>query len=339
MMKAYLLAIALWTSALSVVALADGDPKIQFDRTVWDFGKTSRVESVSGTFKFKNVGDGLLRILEPIPSCNCTVASLKPDTLRPGETGELSFVLNLGLSKANLEEHITIHSNDPRTTEVVLTLKVDYTPLYDITPTTLAPNIPEGGKETNQIITITRTDRKPPRVLKLHPSKPWITANREPGGGDDDTAVRFRVAIQPDGPPRRFVEYIHVYTAEETNGPTAAILVFGRVIEELSLSPEALSWSITDPAKTNPERAEALLTRRVTIRSGNGRAFELKNPEITLKGIKVTLVSKESGKAYELVAKLNEVPEQTMSGYVSFETSVPTQRKIEVPMIVTVPKR
>jgi hypothetical protein len=74
----------------------------------------------------------------------------------------------------------------------------------------------------------------------------------------------------------------------------------------------------------------------VTIRSVTGQAFELKNPQSSIAGIHVELVPKESGKVYELVAKLDQPPGQTVSGSVTFETSVPAQPRIEVPVIVNV---
>ena len=98
-MKKTLFAATLWTGAWCIAALAEGAPKIQFDQTVYDFGKTSQVATVSGVFKFKNAGDGILKVEPPKPSCGCTVAELKPDTLQPGETGELAFTLHLGLSR------------------------------------------------------------------------------------------------------------------------------------------------------------------------------------------------------------------------------------------------
>ena len=122
----------------SSAALAAGTPKIQFDQTVYDVGKTSQVESVSGTFKFKNAGDAVLKLEQPKPSCGCTVATLKSDTVNPGENGEIGFTLNLGRYKAHLEKHITVTSNDPQTPHVELTVKADYTPLYDVAPATSA---------------------------------------------------------------------------------------------------------------------------------------------------------------------------------------------------------
>lgn len=326
----------MWLGALCVAAQAEGVPKIQFDQTLYDFGKISQVASVSGVFKFKNVGDAILKLEPPKPSCGCTVAELKPDTLPPGATGELPFTLNLGLYRATMEKHIAVRSNDPQTPEVSLTIKVDYTPLYELNPATLAPNLAFGVNDTSQSTTLTRTDGKPLRIARLDTSKPWITATVEPGGKAEESVAHIRVAIQRDGPPRRFNEYVHVYSAEQTNTPVSSIYVYGQVMGEVSLSPEALYWSITDAAKTTTERPEALITRRVTIRSANGRAFELKNPRSTIKGIKVELVPKEAGKVYELIARLDDMPPSTVSGNVSFETSVAAQSRIEVPVIVNV---
>jgi hypothetical protein len=335
-MKRALFTATMWTGAWCIAALAEGAPKIQFDQTVYDFGKTSVVATVSGVFKFKNIGDSILKVEPPKPSCGCTIAELKPDTLAPGTTGELPFTLSLGLYRTTLEKHIAVRSNDPQTPEVSLTIKADYTPLYDINPMILSPNLAFGVNDTDQFTTITRTDGKPLCIQRLDASKPWITAKVEPGAKADDATGRIRVTIRRDGPPRRFNEFVQIYTVEQTNAPVSSIYVYGQIIGEVSLSPEALYWSIPETTNAPAERPEALVLRRVAIRSADGKAIELKNPQSSIKGIKVELVPKEAGKVYELVARLDEVPASTVSGNVSFETSVAAQSRIEVPVIVNV---
>jgi len=334
--KTTLLTAAFLTGALCLDALAAGAPKIQFDQLVYDFGKTSQVETVSGTFKYKNTGDDILKLEPPKLSCGCTTAGLKPDTLKPGETGELAFTLSLGRARANMEKHISVMSNDPKTPVVSLAIKVDYTPLYDLTPMALALNLAFGVNETGQVATITRTDGKPLRIQRLDASKSWITARVEPEGAADASTARIRIAIQRDGVPRRFNEYVHIYAAGQTNSPVSSIYLYGQFMGEVSLSPEALYWSVTGTTPTTAAPPEGQLVRRVTIRSANGEAFEIKNPKSTIPGIQVELTPKDSGKVYELVAKLNDMPDKTVSGNVSFETSVPTQPRMEVPVIVNV---
>jgi hypothetical protein len=317
-------------------AIAEGAPKIQFEKTVYDFGKTSVVESVTGKFIFKNVGDAVLKVEQPQPTCGCTVATISPNSLNPGESGELPFTLNLGRYTAKLEKRITVRSNDPQTPETILTVKAEYTPLYEVTPTSLAPNLRLGGKDTNLIVTVRRTDGKPVRLANVVASKPWITSQIEPSSNTNDSIAKIRLHVAPDGPPRRFAEHIQIYTDDKTNMPASTVWVQGQLRGDLTLSPEVLYWNITDPEKAKAEHPDAMVTRRVTIRSTSGKDFEVKNPQSTIKGLQFEVVPKEPGKVYELVAKVNEVPERSISGNVSFETSLPTEPKLVLPFTIGV---
>jgi hypothetical protein len=328
--------LALWLGALCLAAQAQGTPKIQFDETTFDFGKTSQVETVSGVFKFKNTGDAILKLDAPKPSCGCTVANLKSDTLAPGETGELPFTLSLGQYRGTLEKHITVHSNDPLTPETALTIKVDFIPLYELNPFTLSPSLAFGTNAIEQSASITRTDGKPLHIVRLDSSKPWIKATIEPGLPPDATNATIRVAITRDGPPRRFNEYVQIYSADQTNAPASSLYIYGAVMGEVAVNPEALYWSIPEATNAPTDRPESLVLRRVTISSADGKAIELKNPQSTIKGLKVELVPQEAGKGYVLLARLDDLPTTTISGSVSFETSVAAQPRIEVPVIVNV---
>jgi len=326
-----------WLGAICLTARADGIPQLQFDQTTYDFGKTSQVTTVSGIFKIMNTGDGVLKIQPPKPSCGCTAAEVKPDTLAPGASGILPFTLNLGFYRGSLEKHITVKSNDPKTPEVSLTIKVDYTPLYELTPLTLSPHLAFGMNETNAFTTLARTDGKPLQITRLETSQPWIKAELVPGEKpNDNTTARIRVSVDRDGSPRRFNEYVHIYSAGQSNSPVSSIYIYGEIAGEVSLMPEALYWSITDATKTAAERPESLLTQHVSIRSASGQPLELKNPQSTVKGVEVKLVPKGDGTDYDLVARLDDVPTSTISGNVSFETSAAGQPRIELPVIVNV---
>src|SRR3954468_17321379 len=118
-MKRGLLVAAVWLGLVSGLMAAEeaakdapkpatGKPKIKFDQTTYDFGKTSQVERVTGTFTFQNVGDADLKMGKPSTSCGCTVAGVKPEVLKPGEKGELTFTLNLARNRATLQKNITV---------------------------------------------------------------------------------------------------------------------------------------------------------------------------------------------------------------------------------------
>jgi hypothetical protein len=104
-----ILAGALWIATRCLSAEAEGKPKIQFDQTLYDFGKTSQVSAVSGVFKFRNTGDGILKVEPPKPSCGCTIAELKPDTLPPGATGELRFTIDPYMAYRKVDDLYVMH--------------------------------------------------------------------------------------------------------------------------------------------------------------------------------------------------------------------------------------
>ena len=330
------LAAVLCLGALGLEAQTNGIPKIQFAETTCDFGSTSQVTTVSGLFKFKNTGTGILKVEPPKPSCGCTAAQVIPDTLPPGASGIIPFTLNLGFNQGMLVKHIAVRSNDPVTPDVSLTIKVDYTPLYNLDPIAISPYLAFGGTATNAFATLTRTDGKPLQIIRLESSQPWILAAVEPGSGAEAANARIRVTIKRDGPPHRFNEYVHIYTVGSSNTPSSSLYLYGEVMGEVMLAPEALYWSIANTTNAPSPRPESLITRHVSIRSASGRPILLKNPQTNIPGLKVELLPQTDGRSYDLIARLDDVPATTISGNVSFESSVAAQPRIEVPVVVNV---
>jgi Protein of unknown function (DUF1573) len=330
-----LLARVSWLSALCIAAHTEAAPKIQFNQTTYDFGKTSLVSSVTGVFTYTNTGDTTLVLQAPQPSCGCTVAALKPDTLAPGASGELSFTLSLGQAKTTMEKHISVKSNDPKTPDIALIIRVDFTPLYALDPMTISPSLVYGKNDTTQFTTLTRTDGKAIRINRLDASKPWIKATLE-GSGTNEAVATLRIVTKRDGAARRFNEFVQIYTEEDAAKPATSLYVYGQVMGEVSVTPESLYWSI--PVSTTPaaDRPESLVLRRLSISSADGKALELKNPQSSIAGVKVQLVPKEAGKSYELIARLDDMPTNSIAGNITFDTSVVSQSTISVPIIVNV---
>src|SRR5437867_354177 len=123
-----------WLLALGLLAA----PKIEFERTVYEFGKTSLVDSVSGTFTFRNTGDEVLLLKEPKTSCGCTVAKLQTDALKPGEKSALEFTLAVGQRAQEFHKEIRVASNDPTNPVVVLGLRAEVVPAFEASPAAVA---------------------------------------------------------------------------------------------------------------------------------------------------------------------------------------------------------
>ena len=247
----------------------------------------------------------------------------------------MEFALKIGRSKGALRKNITVTSNDPQTPRSVLSIKANSMPLYEATPASLVANVPAGGRESNLSISLARTDGEPLRIQRVDTSKPWIVAKIDPAFKARD-AARIQIEARGDGVPRRFNELVDVYADDKIDTPVASIPVFGQIIGELTFSPEKLFWRITNSARVMDKRLADIYTRRLTIRSSAGREFELKNAQSSIKELDVEINAVDGGKAYEIVAKLVDLTAKSIVGTITFETSLASMPKVEVPVAISV---
>jgi hypothetical protein len=350
-MKRILLAVAVGAMATMGIARADDTnkpaqaatppappPKIQFDKTVYDFGPTSFVDSVTGTFTFQNTGPGELKVGKPQPSCGCTVASVKPDVLKQGEKGELVFKVNLGAARGQIEKHITVPSNDPQSPSISLSIKANVKQVVEVSPAQVPVGAIRPGVVTNVTVTVRRTDGQKLAISNIQPSNKQLLTRVEPAEGTNDQSAKITITIKGEGRPRILNDNVKVFI-EGVTQPVATVAIVGQLLGDVSVSPEQLYWPITDPSRVPPANVEAQTIRRVAVTSTRPeQSLEVKNLSSSLKDLSVELVTVQTGKTYSVVARFAETPKESERGTISFETNTSTQPKITIPVTVTVLK-
>jgi Protein of unknown function (DUF1573) len=320
------------TNAPPAVAPAPAG-KLQFDKTVYDFGPTALVDSVTGTFTFQNTGAGDLKIEKPQPSCGCTVASVKPDSLKPGEKGELVFTVRVAGQRGQLEKHITVPSNDPQAGKVSLSIKIEMKQIIDVTPQNIQLGNIQQGTTTNVTVLVHRTDGKKLVISKAESSNKLLHARVEPVAGSNDQSANVVLEIESEGVPRQFSENVKL-SLEDIAQPVAVITLNGRLLGAVLVDPVMLYWPITDASSTN---SEALPAREIKVSAARpDQPVEIKNLTTNVKDLNLELVTKDAGKSYVVVAKFAAIPKQSVQGVISFETSASSQKNVTVPVTVTV---
>lgn len=307
--------------------------KIQFDKTVYDFGPTSLVDSVTGTFTYQNTGVGDLKIEKPQPSCGCTVASVKPDMLKPGEKGELVFTVRVAGQRGMLEKHITVPSNDPQAGRVSLSIKIEMRQIVDITPQNIQLGNIQEGTTTNVTVLVHRTDGKKLVITKAESSNKLLVTHIEPVTGSSNSSAKVILEIQNEGVPRQFSENVKV-SLEDAAQPVGIITVNGRLLGAVMVDPVMLYWPITDSAATN---SDALPAREIKVSASRAdQPVEIKNLTTNIKDLSLDMITKDAGKSYVVVAKFAAIPKQSLQGVITFETNTSSQPKVTVPVTVTV---
>ncbi len=325
------------TNTAEATVKAGPAPKIQFDKTVYDFGSTSMVSQLVGKFIISNVGEGTLEIKKPQAACGCTVPALKADKLAPGEKTELAFTLNISSPRGHVEKHITVPSNDPNQPSVKLTLSADIVPTFEATPGNLNLGNLRQGAITNLAVTLTRLDGKPLGTNRVETGGKYLRAKLQPVEGSTNT-VELKVEVEAEGAPRQVNDNIRVFSGDNTQ-PTVIVPISVRFVGDLTTTPEAQFWGIADPENwpgAHPEQAQ----RKFQIACNKpDTKLEIRKATSTIADVTVEVKPIEEGKTYEVVATLAKAPKQSERGSIKVETNLESQPTVELGLTINVLKR
>jgi hypothetical protein len=111
--------------------LLGNGPQIACAEPEHDFGKIlSTYEVVDHVFTLENTGRKPLDIVEVMPDCACSVATMPASVIPPGESRPLTAKLALAGFLGHLEKHVLVRSNDPQRPLIRLTLKANVESLF-----------------------------------------------------------------------------------------------------------------------------------------------------------------------------------------------------------------
>ena len=312
-----------------------GSPKIQFDKMVYDFGSTSLVQQLAGTFVISNAGSAMLSLGKPTTSCGCTVAALSTNQLAPGEKTELGFTMSVNMPRGHAEKSITVPSNDTNMPSAKLIVKADIVPVFDYSPQILQVGNLHIGATNNLVVQIKRIDGKPMGISGVEAKSAFIHPQIDPVEGATN-AVVLRVQVAADGIARMFNDTISVM-GEAGGRPLFMIPISGRIVGDIVLQPPQLVWGIPDPDHFPGPQGPAAATRIVTVSPGaNDQKLELSNLTCSIPELKVTLNPSEDGKSFKITAVIDKVPKESVSGAIRFEANIKRQPVVEIPVAINV---
>ena len=108
-------------AALAHAAFAQ--PRIEVERSLWDFGAATNLAELRHEFVIRNQGDVELEIFRVVSGCDpCLRVSLDKKKISPGGSAPLHSRLNLRGLSGRISRTISIDCNDPRNPSVALGL-------------------------------------------------------------------------------------------------------------------------------------------------------------------------------------------------------------------------
>jgi len=109
-------------SALSEAELAKA-PVVNVDDTEFAFGKIKQGDKVEHTYVLTNSGKSDLLIRKVKASCGCTAVQPEKKVIGPGESVNIKTVFNSAGKVGNQNKTVTIITNDPRKSKLILWVK------------------------------------------------------------------------------------------------------------------------------------------------------------------------------------------------------------------------
>jgi len=109
-------------SAMSAEQLAKA-PVLRVDDPEFQFGKISQGEKVEHIYVLSNSGKSDLHIRKVKASCGCTAVQPEKNVIAPGESVNIKTVFNSAGKLGNQNKTVTIITNDPKKSKMILWVK------------------------------------------------------------------------------------------------------------------------------------------------------------------------------------------------------------------------
>jgi hypothetical protein len=165
--------------------------ELKWEQTSVDLRPAFNDKQAVAHFKYENVGNTPIHFKSVHASCGCTTAQTQNEQVAPGQKGEITATFNIGGRTGTQVKTVTVQTDDPEPSTIVLTLKAVITPLLEFQPTLVYW---QNGEELKpKIITAKANKDAAIKKLDVASSTPDFTAKVDAGSAPNE----FRISVQP----------------------------------------------------------------------------------------------------------------------------------------------
>jgi uncharacterized protein DUF1573 len=307
-------------SGLAGAMSSTGQPLVQADEPLYNFGTTYNGTPVKHTFRIKNAGTAPLIIGAVSASCGCTAAKPTKNTVAPGEVSDIMVTFDTRADKGPATRVITVATNDPRHQQLQLTLKGDVKLQVEAEPSPVAfGNVRHGSEQGRQVMI---TDLVGGRDFKVGPitnSSSDIKVSQQPRT-DGKPGAMLTITLLKSMPPGPFTDIVKVSTSRTP----VDVTVFGNIVGDLAVNPPQVSFGIV------PHHESAL--RIVRLTNSGEQAINVLGVESNNQSVTAALEPIKPGKEYKITLQLRpNTPDGTLRGMLTIRTDDPRQNSLQVP--------
>jgi hypothetical protein len=165
--------------------------ELKWEQTSVDLRPGFNDKQAVAHFKYENVGNTPVHFKSVHASCGCTTAQTQNEQVGPGQKGEITATFNIGGRTGTQVKTVTVQTDDPERSTIVLTLKAVITPLLEFQPALVYWQ--NGEEPKPKIITAKANKDAAIKKLDVASSTPDFAAKVDAGSAPNE----FRISVQP----------------------------------------------------------------------------------------------------------------------------------------------
>lgn len=228
-----------------------------FKETSHAFGTVAKDAKVEYEFKFKNIYVEDIHIASVSSSCGCTTPSITKDTLKTYETSSILAHYNTDRFTGKKGATIKVVIDKPFYAEVQLKVAGFIRTDINLQPEFVDLGSLDQGSVGEKSINVSYLGGSNWKILDVKSANPHLEVEvdeTERRGGRVSYAMKVR--LNGDAPAGYIKEQLTLVTNDK-NSPEVPVMVEGRVVADLTVSPSTLSMGALKPGQS--------VTRKIVI--------------------------------------------------------------------------
>lgn len=274
-------------AAVAVAPTNVPGPRIQFAKTLYDFGRVKSGEPVKYTYVFTNTGDAMLILSSVQPQCGCTTAGEWTKQVEPGKTGIIPIQFNTAGQSPQVFKQITVTCNVANQPMLYLQLKGSVFKPFDVIPPYAVLNVPPDAETGSVNVTITNNTEEPLILLSAECNNRIFSVQlvtNQPG-----RAYQLTISAAPP-PTRGSAQGQIILKTAWTNTPIIAVTAVVNAQPAVTVIPPY----VTLP----PGPLPYAVTNSIMIQNNSTNRLELSEPAVNVPGVAAQIKETQLGKSF-----------------------------------------
>ncbi len=290
MRQVLLLAFALLSPCATSLRADDWAERL-FEERRHDFGRVPFGARAEHAFTVTNVHPFEVEISRTRVSCECTDPVVGKSLLRPGERTTVKASLATTKYHGRKGATITVTFSKPSFAEVQLHVTSFIDKQVEVEPASIELGTVEEGAGAERQIVVRALGKPDWRIVEVRCDEPHLSGKAvQTARNEEQVSYAVTVRLEASAPGGRLERALVLVTNDEET-PEIPVLVHGRVLSELEVSPAVLFMGVAAPA--------ARLSKVIVVRGR--RPFRLLSVDSDLDGLSLPGTSAGTAKALYVI--------------------------------------